>query len=68
MNVLGLVVYSVATGIIVSRLGPLGKPIADFSESLAEASMMLVTLIIWLVYTWGIYRIMQLLQKHCICI
>ena len=47
MNVLGLVVYSVAMGIVVSRLGEKGKPIYHFTSSLADATMKLVIVVIW---------------------
>ena len=47
MNVLGLVVFSVAIGIIISRMGPLGKPLYDFFSALAEATMKLVVIVIW---------------------
>ena len=47
MNVLGLVVFSVALGIVISRLGDVGKPLYDVFYAMAEASMKLVIVIIW---------------------
>ena len=47
MNVLGLVVYSVAMGIVNSRLGEVGKPLYTFFHAFAEATMKLVTAVIW---------------------
>ena len=47
LNVLGLVVFSVALGIIISRLGETGKPLYAFFFGLAEAMMKLVILVIW---------------------
>ena len=47
MNVLGLVVFSVALGIVISRLGEVGKPLYAVFLGMAEASMTLVIVIIW---------------------
>ena len=47
MNVLGLVVFSVALGIILSRLGKVGQTLVEAFKGLAEATMALVTVIIW---------------------
>ncbi|ELU03325.1 hypothetical protein CAPTEDRAFT_6024 [Capitella teleta] len=47
MNVLGLVVYSVAMGIVISRLGEIGRPLYIFFNAFAEATMVLVTAVIW---------------------
>lgn len=47
MNVLGLVVFSIAFGITMSRLGEAGKPIQDFFLSLNEVVMRLVGLVMW---------------------
>ena len=43
----GLVVFSVALGIVISRLGDVGKPLYDVFYAMAEASMKLVIVIIW---------------------
>jgi len=47
MNILGLVVFSVALGIVVSRLGAVGRPIYLLCLALAEATMTLVSAVIW---------------------
>ena len=47
LNVLGLVVFSVAFGIVISRLGETGKPLYAFFFGMAEAMMKLVILVIW---------------------
>lgn len=47
MNVLGLVVFSVLMGVILSRMGKKGKPIMDFCSCLAEASMKIFVIFIW---------------------
>lgn len=47
MNVLGLVVYSVAMGIVVGMLRETGRPLYLFCLALAEATMKLVSAVIW---------------------
>eukprot|EP00914_Ancora_sagittata_P004105 GHVO01009004.1.p2 GENE.GHVO01009004.1~~GHVO01009004.1.p2 ORF type:complete len:111 (-),score=8.94 GHVO01009004.1:47-379(-) len=47
MNILGLVVWSVAMGIVVSKLGEDGRILYKFFNAFAEATMKLVTLVIW---------------------
>lgn len=47
MNVLGLVVFSVLMGVILSRMGTKGKPLMDFCTCLAEASMKIFVIFIW---------------------
>ncbi|CAD5125576.1 DgyrCDS13779 [Dimorphilus gyrociliatus] len=47
LNALGLVVFSIAIGVVVSIMGDEGEPIRKLMECLAEASMKIVTLIIW---------------------
>ncbi|XP_076462973.1 excitatory amino acid transporter 3-like [Babylonia areolata] len=47
MNVLGLVVFSVALGCVINHLQERGKPLMDFFEALNDATMVLVKLVIW---------------------
>ena len=47
MNILGLVVFSIALGVVTSKLGDQARPLYDFARSLAEATMILVTAVIW---------------------
>ena len=47
MNVLGLVVFSVAFGAILSGMGEAGRPMTVFFTIMLEVVMKLVTLIIW---------------------
>ncbi len=49
MNVLGLVVYSISMGVVVAQLGKIGEPIYHFTLAIAEATMKLVTAVIWYV-------------------
>ena len=47
LNILGLLVFSIAFGVILGGMGEEGKPLKDFFNCLSEASMRLVNLIIW---------------------
>lgn len=47
MNVLGLIVFSVALGAVLSTMGERGRPVLRFFESFNEAIMKLVHLIVW---------------------
>ncbi|KAL3868595.1 hypothetical protein ACJMK2_041396 [Sinanodonta woodiana] len=47
MNILGLVVFSIFFGITIAKMGKDGKPLLDFFESLHNATMKLVMLVIW---------------------
>lgn len=47
INMLGIVVLSIFFGVTIGRLEEKGKPLLDFFTSLYDASMMLVTLVIW---------------------
>ncbi|KAK0040705.1 excitatory amino acid transporter 3 [Biomphalaria pfeifferi] len=47
INMLGLVVFSVAMGIAINRIGPKGKPLKEVIEAICEATLQLVTAVIW---------------------
>nr|CAD2146550.1 unnamed protein product [Meloidogyne enterolobii] len=47
MNILGLIVFCIAFGIVLSQLGPRGRPMVDFFAILDLVSMRLVSLIMW---------------------
>lgn len=47
MNILGLVVFSIFFGVVISKMGPEGKPLADFFEALHHATMKITMLVIW---------------------
>ena len=55
MNVLGLVVFSIFFGVIIGRMGTRGKPLIDLFDALCEATMKLVTLVIWYVEAMETY-------------
>ncbi|PVD23439.1 hypothetical protein C0Q70_16708 [Pomacea canaliculata] len=46
MNVLGLVVFSIALGCVLNHLGDKGKPLYDLFNSLNDATMVLIKLVI----------------------
>lgn len=48
-NVLGLVVFAIVLGVSLGKLGPRGKPLLTFFESLSEAMMVITRWVIWLV-------------------
>ena len=47
LNVLGILVFSIAFGIVLGGMGEAGKPLKDFFNCLSEVSMRIVQLIIW---------------------
>lgn len=47
-NVMGLIVFSIALGIIIRKLGEDGQPLLNFFKSLFKAVMMLITAIMWI--------------------
>jgi Na+/H+-dicarboxylate symporter len=47
MNVLGLIVFSVALGAVLSTMGERGRPVTRFFESFNEAIMKIVHLVVW---------------------
>ena len=47
MNVLGLIVFSVALGITLAKMGEAGRPLKQLFFCLNEAVMRLITVVIW---------------------
>ena len=47
MNVLGVVVFSLALGCVINHLGERGKPLQLFFEALNDATMVLIYIVIW---------------------
>lgn len=47
VNALGLVVFSICFGLIIGNMKEQGQPLKDFFDSLNEAIMRLVAVIIW---------------------
>ncbi len=50
MNIMGLVLFSVSLGIVISVMGEEGRPLKQFFKSLEGASMRLISLVIWFVH------------------
>ena len=47
MNVLGLIVFSIALGVTLVKMGSRGEPLRELFISLNEAVMRLITVVIW---------------------
>ncbi|MCF6227222.1 MAG: dicarboxylate/amino acid:cation symporter, partial [Planctomycetes bacterium] len=47
MNVLGLIVFSIVLGGVLSTMGKAGKPVLDFFTSFNQAIMKIVHLVVW---------------------
>lgn len=47
INALGLVVFSMCFGLIIGKMKEQGQPLRDFFDSLNEAIMRLVAIIMW---------------------
>ena len=47
INVLGLVIFSIFFGVIISNMRSAGKPLMDFFEALHQATLRMTMLIIW---------------------
>lgn len=47
MNILGLVVFAIVFGIALRKLGPEGENLIQFFNSFNEATMVLVSWIMW---------------------
>ena len=64
MNVLGIVVFSIFFGAVISKMGPAGKPLADFFEAMHQATMKLTMLVIWYVCKDTQYY-SKYVKEHC---
>ncbi|XP_075877060.1 solute carrier family 1 member 7a [Nelusetta ayraudi] len=47
MNVLGIVIFSATMGIMLGRMGPNGSALVNFCQSLNEAVLKIVAIVIW---------------------
>ena len=47
VNVLGLIVFCVAFGLVIGKMGDRGRILLEFFDALNEATMKLVQLIMW---------------------
>ncbi|XP_066938765.1 excitatory amino acid transporter 3-like isoform X11 [Macrobrachium rosenbergii] len=48
LNIMGLVSFATFLGLALSKLGPKGKPLLDFFQSLSDASMVITSWLIWI--------------------
>lgn len=49
INVLGLIVFCVAFGLVIGKMGEKGRILLEFFDALNEATMKLVQIIMWYV-------------------
>ena len=64
LNILGLVVFSVVFGAVLSRLGEKGLPLRAFFEALNEVVMKMVTLVMWCVYANMVFLFLEQNSMH----
>lgn len=50
INMLGLVVFSIALGLAINHVGETGKPLKQLFDALSEATLALVHVVIWCVH------------------
>lgn len=50
MNILGLVLFALVLGVALKKLGPEGEELIRFFNSFNEATMVLVSWIMWYVF------------------
>ncbi|XP_068201055.1 excitatory amino acid transporter 3-like isoform X4 [Palaemon carinicauda] len=48
LNIMGLVSFATVLGLALAKLGPKGKPLLDFFQSLSDASMVITSWLIWI--------------------
>lgn len=48
LNIMGLVSFATFLGLALSKLGPKGKPLLNFFQSLSDASMVITSWLIWI--------------------
>ncbi|CAB1345177.1 unnamed protein product [Coregonus sp. 'balchen'] len=63
INVLGLIVFCVAFGLVIGKMGERGRILLEFFDALNEATMRLVQIIMWYIIEvedWEIFRKMGL--------
>ncbi len=55
MNVLGIIVFTIAFAVVLSSMGPSGRGIVAGVGVLNEAIMKLVTIVMWYVCMFTVY-------------
>lgn len=67
VNALGLVVFSMCFGLVIGNMKEQGQALREFFDSLNEAIMRLVAVIMWYVFLFAIYAVYRcLLPSTCV--
>lgn len=56
-NILGLLVFCVALGLVLGKMGPKGRVLLELLDTLNEATMRLIHVIMWCVLTLCLPRV-----------
>lgn len=67
VNALGLVVFSMCFGLVIGNMKEQGQALKDFFDSLNEAIMRLVAVIMWYVFPFAIRAVYQVLVTTDLC-
>lgn len=67
VNALGLVVFSMCFGFVIGNMKEQGQALRDFFDSLNEAIMRLVAVIMWYVFPFALHPICKMLIAINIC-
>lgn len=67
VNALGLVVFSMCFGFVIGNMKEQGQALRDFFDSLNEAIMRLVAVIMWYVFSLALYAVYKVLIAVHMC-
>lgn len=67
VNALGLVVFSMCFGFVIGNMKEQGQALREFFDSLNEAIMRLVAVIMWYVFPFAMYAMYEMLIASNMC-